>query len=563
MAIPYLNLARKWRSRNFDEIVGQKISVRILKNSLYLDQLFPVYLFSGQRGCGKTTTARVFAAAINCQKLSDFQKDPRSVLLPCLSCQSCTAMIAGNHPDFIEMDAASHTGVENVRTIVDAASLLPVMGRKKIYLIDEAHMLSKAAFNAFLKILEEPPASVLFILATTDIQKIIETVRSRCFQLFFTAIESSTLVKHLQHVCKVEDIEYEETALFAIVKESEGSARDALTLLEQVKFAYKVVTYQAVCSLLGRLDYNFLLAGLTAIVEKNKQSLFSWIAQLQEMHIDPLRLWQTLQEAVRSALILQCGVRIQSQFSENDLFLHLVKSNSSEYWVQLLSILHHYEIPLQKSTAQHSLLELMIFEMTFGKSPALNVRSENSVQNKYQPVVEPIVHTAQIGQRNNGMVVENNEQNNSVSVEADDRWVEFIKHVETLSDPLLISIFKQATFREFDEKSNVVIISFSKKSPFLTDWLLESKPLWNNVLEKIFSVSVVLEWKIIEETIQVSKHNEQPLKTDNIQNAISKKVVQKQDVKKNFDVSDKEQWATANALLEVFGGTLTEVQDEQ
>src|SRR5579863_10403001 len=146
-----LNLSRKWRSQNFDQIIGQDLSVRILKNSLYLGHYFPVYLFAGQRGCGKTSTARVFAAAVNCAALSDFQKDPKKAVIPCLECPSCCAMRDGNHPDFIEIDAASHTGVDNIRSIIESSSLLPLMGRKRVYLIDEAHMLSKAAFNAALK----------------------------------------------------------------------------------------------------------------------------------------------------------------------------------------------------------------------------------------------------------------------------------------------------------------------------------------------------------------------------------------------------------------------------
>ncbi|HZW61234.1 MAG TPA: AAA family ATPase, partial [Candidatus Babeliales bacterium] len=154
-----LNLARKWRSRNFDQIVGQELSVKMLKNSLYLGQFFPVYLFSGQRGCGKTSTARVFAAAVNCKQLPSFQQNPKNFSIPCLTCESCTAMMQGQHPDFFEIDAASHTGVDTIRQIIDASQLLPLMGAKKIYLIDEAHMLSKASFNALLKILEEPPRS--------------------------------------------------------------------------------------------------------------------------------------------------------------------------------------------------------------------------------------------------------------------------------------------------------------------------------------------------------------------------------------------------------------------
>lgn len=130
-----LNLARKWRSKNFDQIVGQDLSVRMLKNSLFLNHYFPVYLFAGQRGCGKTSTARVFAAAINCDELSTFQKDPKNAALPCLACTSCQAMMIGRHPDFIEIDAASNTGVDNVRQIIDSSALLPLMEKRKFILL--------------------------------------------------------------------------------------------------------------------------------------------------------------------------------------------------------------------------------------------------------------------------------------------------------------------------------------------------------------------------------------------------------------------------------------------
>jgi DNA polymerase-3 subunit gamma/tau len=202
MSSVVLNLSRKWRSQDFGQIVGQDLAVRILKNSLYLGHYFPVYLFAGQRGCGKTSTARIFAAAVNCHALPLFQKDPKKSSTPCLVCDSCVAMRDGNHPDFIEIDAASHTGVDNIRAVIESSSLLPSMGRKRVYLIDEAHMLSKAAFNAALKILEEPPATALFILATTNPHKIIDTVRSRCFQLFITPIPHDSLKNHLIFICK-------------------------------------------------------------------------------------------------------------------------------------------------------------------------------------------------------------------------------------------------------------------------------------------------------------------------------------------------------------------------
>ncbi|MFH1644148.1 MAG: DNA polymerase III subunit gamma/tau [bacterium] len=196
-----LNLARKWRPKTFNEIVGQNIPIKTLLNGLYLKKFFPVYLFAGQRGCGKTSSARIFAAAINCQNLKKFQEDPKEKI-PCLECESCQPMLKNNHPDFIEIDAASHTGVDNVRQILENSSYMPLAGNKKIYLIDEAHMLSKAAFNAFLKVLEEPPSTVLFILATTEIHKIPETVLSRCFQVIFRPINSDDLKKHLINLSK-------------------------------------------------------------------------------------------------------------------------------------------------------------------------------------------------------------------------------------------------------------------------------------------------------------------------------------------------------------------------
>src|SRR5436190_2589751 len=235
-----LNLSRKWRSQDFDHIVGQDLVVRILKNSLYLGHYFPVYLFAGQRGCGKTSTARIFAAAVNCSGLVSFQKDPKKSVIPCLVCDSCRAMQHGNHPDFIEIDAASHTGVDNIRSIIESSSLLPLIGRKRVYLIDEAHMLSKAAFNAALKILEEPPATALFILATTNQHKILDTVRSRCFQLFFTPIAYDSLRDHLRTICLKENISYDVDALDLIIRHTQGSARDALNVLEQVRFSNSI-----------------------------------------------------------------------------------------------------------------------------------------------------------------------------------------------------------------------------------------------------------------------------------------------------------------------------------
>ncbi len=235
------NLSRQLRPKNFEQLVGQDLVKSMLKNSLFLDKIFPSYLFSGQRGCGKTSTARIFAKALNCFLLDDFRKDPKSNSVPCLECVSCRAMDAATHPDFVELDAASNTGVDNVRQIIETASYQPAMGRYRVFLIDEAHMLSKAAFNAFLKSLEEPCSTAVFILATTEIEKIPLTVRSRSFLSLFSALPPQVLYKFLVKVSQDLKVEFEPQALWYVVKLSQGCPRDALNVFEQLLFCDKSI----------------------------------------------------------------------------------------------------------------------------------------------------------------------------------------------------------------------------------------------------------------------------------------------------------------------------------
>ena len=297
-----LNLARKWRSRTFNEIVGQEMAISMLRNSLYKNHFFPVYLFAGQKGCGKTSTARILAAAANCEQLEAFQTDPSKHALPCLECTSCTNMYAGTHADFIEIDAASHTGVDDVRALLESCSFMPLMGRKKIYLIDEAHMLSKAAFNAFLKVLEEPPAQVLFMMATTELHKIPETVRSRCFQLHFNAIDRTLLHEHLTAICTEEKIDCTPEALTLILHETGGSARDAINLLEQVRFASETVTADEVQKALGLISPHRLTQLFALMVEGNTSEVLEQLKVINFNSLNPTRLWQLLLGLVRTLI---------------------------------------------------------------------------------------------------------------------------------------------------------------------------------------------------------------------------------------------------------------------
>jgi len=357
-----LNLTRKWRSKNFKEVIGQPLAIRILQNSLYLKQFFPVYLFAGQRGCGKTSTARIFAAAVNCTRLEDFQKDPRKFHLPCLECESCIAMSKSQHPDFIEIDAASHTGVDNIRNIIDASSFLPLLSHKKIYLIDEAHMLSKAAFNAFLKILEEPPPSVIFILATTDMQKILDTVKSRCFQIFFDPVEYQIIAKHLEKICTSENISFDEQGLLALSKEADGSVRDAINLLEQVRFATKKVTKQAVLSVLGHVDEATLLELFEKVIQGDLQKLLMFCTDLEKYEFSIEYIWAQLIELVYDAILIKYNVPPREFITLSEHYQNLITYSDIDRLTSLFEMLCSQEQNLLKTTKKLRFLEMTLLQ---------------------------------------------------------------------------------------------------------------------------------------------------------------------------------------------------------
>ena len=584
---PQLNLARKLRSKQFDGIIGQELSVRILKNSLYLNQFFPVYLFSGQRGCGKTTTARVFATALNCEKLSEFQKDPRSVKVPCLQCGSCLAMSAGSHPDFIEIDAASHTGVDNVRTLIEGYSLLPVMGNKKLYLIDEANMLSKAAFNAFLKLLEEPPPSVIFMLATTDPQKIIETVRSRCFQIFFPAIDGATLVEYLQKVCQSEKISVQKDALISIVKETEGSARDALNLLEQVRFASGTVTQDAVEKVLGKMSEASLLTLFECLVDRDIQKLIIYFQEINFETFAPLIVWQAFQELLRSALFTKYGTGISQTIQDKKRFQELVQKVTAEQLNFYLQKLYDYEMILIKTTVQHGMLEMLFIELaSYGAplmDPQMQVAPKPVIKQQKQQLsqVQPDLKKQQ--------PVEIREQEKTLQEESvvvapvvsgdhnrEQQWMQFMQQVLQMSDPMLVSIFKQATFGSFDEEKKELKITFTQASGLFDDWMNDTKDIWMKLIIQVFGPGVIvipvfqkivakgaqeknsLENKTQSGSVQPVMQNAQSQKPAvvNMPNRIVSPVAQKRAAV--VDVTDKDKWQTANQLLDAFGGTVVE-----
>lgn len=262
----YQVLARKWRPKTFAQLVGQEHVIKALANAFASERLHHAYLLTGTRGVGKTTIARIMAKALNCETGITSE--------PCGVCSACTQIDAGRFVDLLEIDAASNTGIDNIREVLDNAQYAPTAGRFKVYIIDEVHMLSKSAFNAMLKTLEEPPSHVKFILATTDPQKVPITVLSRCLQFSLRQMTPQQVTGHLNTVLQAEQIEYEALALNLIGHAASGSMRDGLSLLDQaIAYGAGKVEEAGVRAMLGAVDQSYLFDLLTALVAKDGSTL--------------------------------------------------------------------------------------------------------------------------------------------------------------------------------------------------------------------------------------------------------------------------------------------------
>ncbi len=482
------NLARKWRCKQFDQLVGQDIPVRMLKNALFKNYWYPVYLFSGTHGCGKTTTARMFAAAVNCVQLSVFQQNPRTQIMPCMNCESCRLMSVGRHPDFIEIDGASNTGVDNIRAVIEAASLLPVLGKKKIYLIDEAHMLSRAAFNSFLKILEEPPASTFFILATTDPAKIIETVKSRCFEVQFKAVPTEALADYLAYVCEQESISYAREGLVMVARAANGCVRDALNIIEQVRMAATAINPNTVRSVLGHLDMSRVISLVECVIDYNVTGLIALLKDISVNLYSVEQVWRDTLFIVRTLIDMQYGIPLHESEEFLGMLKPLVSRTPQSRLIGLLTSLYDAEERLLKTRAQNIFFEMICIRLCTKGEHERNGSNSAAMPTTGSGRSESILPVEQDSDVDDSDTVdEADETADGVYVES--KWRSFVQAISSTGDLLLHSVFSQVT--AVNLKNEVLEITLPTELHFLSTVIVEEKKVWQPLAINIFGNSKI------------------------------------------------------------------------
>ena len=551
---------QKYRPKNLDELVGQNFISITLKQALLTKKISPAYLFNGPRGTGKTSSARIFAKSLNCQSF----KEP--TINPCGKCDLCKQIVDGNALDIIEIDAASNTGVENIREIIERARFAPTQARWKVYVIDECHMLSTAASNALLKTIEEPPSKVVFILATTNPERVLNTIQSRCQKFDFRRISPSDIFQNLSDIAEKESIEYEVQALKIIAKRSNGGMRDAQSLLEQINLLPEGITIKNIQNLLGEVSEIELTNLIKSLVENNPESLIITCNKLYDSGNEPYQIIIGLLNITRDLLLHTTNNKYSELYYTSDGFQEeldkISKTIKKSTIISWHNNLRNIEYQIKTSDNPRLWLEIHLTGLLdIQKIKNLDIKQENknnsikdkhtntknketvNVENMSNEIQKPFIKKEisreefivkkdekleifEVLGNESKQNISDNTKNNPRSNNLKDKWELILSKLELPSTRMLLS--QQAELESLDSEKITIALS-----PNWENMIKSRKVIIENTVKKIFGDQVILNFSIKQLT------KSKPINTPEITQNAAKDLKPIKKIEPNTNLSTK------------------------
>ena len=489
----YEVLARKYRPTNFNEVVGQDHIIQALSNSILQDRMHQAFIFSGTRGVGKTTLGRILAKCLNCLSSDS------PISTPCNTCSNCEEIKLGRSLDFYEQDAASQRGIDAMKDLLQTVPQSPSNGRFKVYLLDEAHMLTTESFNALLKNLEEPPKHVVFILATTNPEKLPKTVQSRCLQLNLKTVGGTVLINHLKMILESENINFDNESIELIANAASGSVRDALTLLDQaIAHGSGLLEAESVKKLLGTIDNSHLISMLHSIIDGKGQSAFDDLAQIEELSPE-------YESILKSIISILHKISLEKVLhNSNDENIKSLSVKVDEEFCQLL-----YEISVNAYSKFNThpnpkeALEICILRMlAFNPLHKLDEQAKNQSTEKKNLKVKEIKTTPKEksfikieSQSKSGITNTKKEtiknkgvaESTPIAIKNNDQWIQIFNSLEL--SPFARNYFGYSEFESFDDLS-LVLISSNEDNKIPENVYKEFKSACEDYLKKTISIEI-------------------------------------------------------------------------